>query len=130
MSDNGWKEFFETYQKGDQLLNDDRKKLMNAVGDWIIDRFGFYPEQNDKITVSKAIISLFPCFKTSPSKFDGIVSFFQFCVRILVFQLISYLQDLIFNPSTSTGWLVSILKTRRTQNKVTKPKKTTIKCCN
>lgn len=31
--------------------------------------------------------------------------------------------DAIFNPSTSTGWLVTILKTRRTRNKQTKPKK-------
>lgn len=34
-------------------------------------------------------------------------------------------KDAIFNPSTSTGWLITMMKTRRTQNKQTKPKKKT-----
>lgn len=95
--------------------------------------YGYYPDQKDKITVSKAIITLFPCYETPSSKCDGIVSFtiskmMFFFHSNSYFHWLFYWQDLIFNPSTSTGWLVSILKTRRTQNKATKPtqKRTTM----
>lgn len=82
LKENGWDTFFETYENGEQITNRQRKDLINKVADLVIDFFGFYPDQNEKIMVSKAIIKLFPCLATNPSTCGGIVSIFIFNFQI------------------------------------------------
>lgn len=74
--ENGWQQFFETYDEGEQISISQRKDLMNKVADMIIDFFGYYPDQNEKVMISKAIVSLFPCLAMNPSECGGIVSTF------------------------------------------------------
>lgn len=94
LKENGWDTFFEAYQDGDQITNSQRRDLMNKVADMIIDFYGYYPDQSEKIVVSKAVIRLFPCLKTSPSTCDGIVSIFysfkrfKFIATIILYKQI------------------------------------------
>lgn len=76
LKENGWDEFFETFEDDEQISSSRRKDLMNKVADLVIDFMGYYPDQSEKVMVSKAMISLFPCLATKPSTCGGIVSTF------------------------------------------------------
>lgn len=76
LKENGWNGFFETFEDDEQISSSRRKDLMNKVADLVIDFIGYYPDHSEKVMVSKAIISLFPCLATKPSTCGGIVRIF------------------------------------------------------
>lgn len=94
LKENGWSSFFDTYEDGEQISNVQRKQLMNMVADLIIDTFGFYPDLNEKVMVSKAVVNLFPCLATNPSKCGGTVSIFLIRFH---FQIVQNRQLVLIN---------------------------------
>lgn len=49
------------------------RQLIDGLADFIIDRFGYYPNREQKIDVCKAAVRLFPYLYVKRSKIGGIV---------------------------------------------------------
>lgn len=61
------------YENKNTLTDSSRRRLVAATVNLIRKNFGNYPTKEEKTSAAKAIIHLFPSFKTE-GKFGGIVS--------------------------------------------------------
>ncbi|XP_055307444.1 uncharacterized protein LOC129571654 [Sitodiplosis mosellana] len=93
VDDHGGKEIISAFKNDDRLTENLRRKLVNIVLDFIIERFGLYPTKEEKVAVAMATVNFFTCFKLAESRVGGI--------------------ELFYNPVGGLGWITSGLKTRR-----------------
>lgn len=73
---NGGRSILREYNETRKINETSRRKLVNIVTDLVIERFGLHPTKDQKISVAKATIDVFKCFRVENSTNDGIVSNF------------------------------------------------------
>lgn len=86
-----------------ELSEKSRRKLIKYLHEYLKETYGDKETQNDKISLAKATIRLFPSLKTHESEIDGIVS--SSCVDVsseqtqpLIYRVyMIFSQDLLFN---------------------------------
>lgn len=95
-----------------------RRKLMNLLVDLLIQRHGLYPKSFEKTMFAKAVVTLFPKFKFNGTE-HGTVSAKYLILKFVAAKIYIYFssQELLYNPSKDSGWLVAVLRTRRQANK-------------
>lgn len=95
--------------------------------DYCIENHGLYPSISEKTALAKAVVKLFPAFRLQHTKY-GIVSRLTHCFLIYLekkrcihkINFISILQEMFYNSNKNSGWMLSVLKTRRMAEKKNK----------
>lgn len=87
---NGAEQVLTENQTNGCLKENTRKKFINCLCEFVVARFGEYPDKDKKTSVSVAAVTLLPCLKFKESAKDGIVC--TFVVNSRYYQLnISYI---------------------------------------
>lgn len=122
---NGGHTVLNEYTKHECFSEKTRRVLINHLTNFITERFGSYPNKDQKVMVAKATIELFPALKVKDSEIGGIVCIYTFftklhnCFYFYFFNTLLFpsIQDLLYDPTANKGWLISKLKYHRLQTK-------------
>lgn len=122
--DMGHQDLFDQYKLINSLSDKMKRKLSDALYEYLKKTFPKVPSVDDVTEVCKAAVSIFPLIKVDPSNIDGIVNipiiftfnFFSldiiipFCVWSIEFQ------DEFYNPKAHKGMLFHKLKNAKSTN--------------
>lgn len=71
------------FTKNQCLSDKDRKELVRILTQFLVKKFGFYPSKEEKLSVAKIAVDIFPSYKSS-SKYLGAVIFINLRVILKV----------------------------------------------
>lgn len=72
---NGGKDILAHYKQNDSLDKTMRRKLITIVVALVVEKFGYFPSKEQKISVALATVNCFECLKVADSQHGGIVCF-------------------------------------------------------
>lgn len=79
------------YEQNNTLSDSSRRRLVISSVNLLRKLFGNYPTPEQKISAAKAIINLFPSYKTSNEEFGGIVSCFSLLNTYIYCKIHTYI---------------------------------------